>query len=88
MEKDKLIKIKNTIKDQAQEITTITGLSSLLVYTSNLDNIKGGVVVQSIIGTIFVGSYIYVAYKGTTDIIPNLIDEEIEKQEMVLKRVK
>ena len=87
MDEKKLIKIRDTVKDQAQEITTIAGLSSLLIYGSNIDMVQGGVVPQAIIGTIFVGCTIGVAYKGTTEIIPNMIENEINENK-VLKRTK
>ena len=88
MEKDKLIKIRNTIIDQSRDITQIVGLSSLLIYGSNIDKVNGGPIVQAALGTIFVGSAIVVAYKGT-EIIPDIIDEEINKDEpKVLKRTK
>ena len=87
MDNNKLIKIRDTIKDQAQEITTIAGLSSLLIYSSNIDMVQGGIIPQAIIGTVFIGSTIGAAYQATK-IIPDIIDDEIKENSKVLKKVK
>ena len=89
MDKDKLIKLRNTVKDQAQEITTIAGLSSLLIYGSNIEMVHGGIVPQVVIGTIYIGTTIGATYQATK-IIPDLIDDEINNidNNKVLKRTK
>lgn len=75
--KNRLIKAKEFLERYDTELSIITGMGASMVYMSNINDIHGGIAVQSAVGTVFVGCTIADIYLGT-HILSKTINDKLE----------